>query len=276
MFELAASMHDEALSRQAESASLRARDSIRSRYWDSTARRWISGFTRSGAATERTSAAELAAIASGTSTEEQTSATLDMLATPPYLTRWGLRSKPANAPDYDPTGYAKGSVCGNGTAAAAEMMWKAHRSEAAYSLWQSLVAWDSVDSLGHMHEVMSSSFFTPQRESVPEQTWSSAAFLSATIHGMLGLESEARRSALRFEPQVPASWHSLRVERVRVGKSVVNLHWGSENGHFNLDLQNARPAFHLHWVQSKVGQNANAPVIVERDITPGNTHVSLP
>ena len=55
MSELAASMHDEALSRQAESASLRARDSIRLRYWDSTARRWISGFTRSGTATERTS-----------------------------------------------------------------------------------------------------------------------------------------------------------------------------------------------------------------------------
>src|SRR6185437_7873976 len=77
MSELAALMHDEALSRQAESASLRARDSIRSRYWDSTARRWISGFTRSGAATERTSAADLAAIASGASTAEQTYATLD-------------------------------------------------------------------------------------------------------------------------------------------------------------------------------------------------------
>jgi len=67
MFELAASMHDEALSRQAESASLRARESIRSRYWDSTARRWDSGFTRSGTATDRTSAADLAAIASGVS-----------------------------------------------------------------------------------------------------------------------------------------------------------------------------------------------------------------
>ena len=88
MSKLAASMHDEALSRQAESASLRARDSIRSRYWDSTARRWISGLTRSGKATERTSAADLAAIASGASTPEQTAATLDMLMTSPYLTAW--------------------------------------------------------------------------------------------------------------------------------------------------------------------------------------------
>jgi glycogen debranching enzyme len=276
MSELAASMHDEALSRQAESASLRARESIRSRYWDSISHRWISGFTRSGKATERTSAADLAAIASGASTPEQTSATLDMLETPPYLTAWGLRSKPTTAPDYDPTGYAKGSVWAFSTAGAAEMMWQAHRPDAANALWQSLVPWQSADSLGHMHEVMSGSFFTPQRESVPEQTWSSSAFLSAAIHGMLGLESDGRRNVLHFEPQVPASWQSFQVEHVRVGNSIVNLNWYSENGHFTLDVQNVGPMFHLSWTQVKAGKDALAPATLERNIPTGNTHVRIP
>jgi len=276
MSELAASMHDEALSQQAESASRRARESIRSRYWDSTAGRWISGFTRAGIATERTSAADLAAIASGASTPEQTSATLDLLETPPYLTPWGLRSKPSTAPDYDPTGYAKGSVWAFATAGAAEIMWQAHRSDAANALWQSLVPWESVDSLGHMHEVMSGSFFTPQRESVPEQTWSSSAFLSAAIHGMLGLESEGRNNVLHFAPQVPASWQSLYVEHVRVGKSVVDLNWHSENGHFTLDLRNAGPMFHLNWTQARTGHDGIAPASLERDIMPGNTHLGVP
>jgi glycogen debranching enzyme len=84
---------------------------------------------------------------------------------------------------------------------------------------------------------MSGSFFTPQRESVPEQTWSSSAFLSAAIHRMLGLEPDGRTNVLQFAPQVPNSWHSLRVEHIKVGKSVVDL---------------------------------------ERDIMPGNTRVSLP
>jgi glycogen debranching enzyme len=276
MSELAASMHDETLSRQAESASLRARDSIRLRYWDSTARRWISGFTRSGKATERTSAADLAAIASGASTPEQTSATLDMLATPPYLTAWGLRSKPTTAPDYDPTGYAKGSVWAFSTAGAAEMMWRAHRPDAANALWQSLVPWESVDSLGHMHEVMSGSFFTPQRESVPEQTWSSSAFLSAAVHGMLGLESDGRKNVLHFEPQVPASWQSFQVEHVRVGNSIVDLNWHSENGHFTLDLQNVGPMFHLNWNQARTSRDEIPSASLERDIMPGDTHLSIP
>lgn len=276
MSELAASMRDEALSRSAESASLRARESIRSRYWDTTAHRWVSGFTRSGMASESTSAADLAAITSGASTPEQMSATLDVLMTPPYLTAWGLRSKPSTALDYDPTAYAKGSVWGHSTASASEIMWQAHRPNAANALWQSLVPWDSVDSLGHMHEVMSGSFFTPQRESVPEQTWSSSALLSAAIHGMLGVQSDGRNHVLHFAPQVPISWQWFNVEHVRVGKSVVDLEWHSEDGHFTLELQNAGPMFHLRWTQSKTRRNAISPALLERDIPPGNTRLSIP
>ncbi|KAA6465253.1 hypothetical protein DYQ86_04730 [Acidobacteria bacterium AB60] len=275
MSELAASMHDEELSRQAESASLRARSSIRSRYWDSSARCWISGFTRSGKATERTSAADLAAIASGAATPEETAATLDMLTTPAYLTAWGLRSKPTTAPDYDPAGYAKGSVWAFSTAAAAEIMWQARRPEAANALWQSLVPWEQIDSLGHMHEVMSGSFFTPQRESVPEQTWSSSAFISATIHGMLGLDSDGRKNVLRLQPQVPSSWHFFQVEHARVGNSIVSLQWRSDNGHFTLDLQNQGPRFHLQWNQARTS-GALPSVSLERDIIPGDTHLSIP
>jgi glycogen debranching enzyme len=101
-----------------------------------------------------------------------------------------------------------------------------------------------------MHEVMSGSFFTPQRESVPEQTWSSSAFLSAAIHGMLGLESEGRKNVMRFAPQVPTSWQSLHVEHVRVGKSIVDLDWHTENGHSTLDLRNVGPMFH-HYCPAK-------------------------
>lgn len=276
MSELAAAMHDEVVSREAESASLRARESIRSRYWDTATHRWISGFTWSGRATESTAAADLAAIASGASTSQQTSATLDLLMTPPYLTAWGLRSKPSTALDYEPTSYAKGSVWAHATAAAADMMWQAHRSDAANSLWQSLVPWDSADSLGHMHEVMSGSFFMPQRESVPEQTWSSSAFLSAAIHGMLGLEPDGLKNVLHFAPQLPTSWQSLHVEHIKVGKSIVDLDWHSDKGHFTMNVKNVGPMFHLSWTQTEAGQNAIAPASLEREIMPGNTRVSVP
>jgi hypothetical protein len=127
-----------------------------------------------------------------------------------------------------------------------------------------------------MHEVMAGNAFTPQRESVPEQTWSSAGFLSATIHGMLGLESDARNNLLQFAPQLPQSWQTLRVERVRVGKSVVDLHWQAMNERVTLDVQNTGPAFRLRWTQSGIGKHTPRPAVLERDIAPGKTRLSMP
>ena len=272
MSTLAASMGDAALSREAEAASERARASLRSRYRDTKAQRWISGFSRSGTAGESTSAADLAAIASGAATPAETAATFDAIASPNYLTSWGLRSKPTTARDYDPEAYAKGSVWGLGTAAAAEMLWRADRADVANTLWQSLVPWASVDSLGHMHEVMSGSAFVPQRESVPEQTWSSTAFLSATIHGMLGLSPDARHDVLHFAPRPPASWPWLRVERVRLGKRIVDLDWRMRDGRATLEVRNAGPAFRLVWTQAVTG-NAAGPGVIERDVPTGTTRL---
>ena len=93
---------------------------------------------------------------------------------------------------------------------------------------------------------------------------------------MLGLESEGRKNVMRFAPQVPTSWQSLHVEHVRVGKSIVDLDWHTENGHSTLDLRNVGPMFHLSWTQARTGHDAIAPASLERDIMPGNTHLSIP
>ena len=277
MSELAASMHDDTLSRQADAASKRARASVRARYLDTATHRWISGFSRSGKAGSSTSGSALAAITSGAATPQEASAALDLLATPAYLTGWGMRSTPTTASDYDPSAYAKGSVWSHGTAAAADIMWQAHRASAANALWLSLVPWAAQDSLGHMHEVMSGTTFTPQRESVPEQTWSSAGFLSAAIHGLLGLDVDARSNTLRFTPQLPASWHEVRVQHVRVGDSRVDLHWEEHAGHATLEVHNSGPAFRLRWSQAPRESGHGAALSsVTRRIATGTTQLTLP
>jgi cellobiose phosphorylase len=111
---------------------------------------------------------------------------------------------------------------------------------------------------------------------VPEQTWSSSAFLSATIHGMLGLESDGRTHVLHFAPRVPMSWHSFSVEHVRVGENSVNLRWESENGHFVLDIRNSGPGFHFTWRQEGTGKDGTTFTSLERYIPTGDTRLHLP
>ena len=274
MSELAASSNDPSLAQQAEAASRRARNSIAARYWVPAQQRWASGFTHAGAKTESTTAADLAAISSGAATPQQAEIIFHDLATSPYLTSWGLRGTPSASPIYAPTAYSKGSVLALETAGAADLMWQFRRSGTANLLWQSLVPWSSQDSLGHMHELMSGSFFTPQRESVPEQTWSSAGFLSAAIHGMLGIDADARSGTLLFAPQPPPSWNQLHVQHLRIGPSSADLRWSSSNDKFTLEINNAGPKFHLRWTQSISGHLT--PTTLSQDIMPGNTRLSIP
>jgi hypothetical protein len=68
----------------------------------------------------------------------------------------------------------------------------------------------------------------------------------------------------------------VRVERVRVGKSVVDLDWQAANGRVTLDVRNTGPAFRLRWTQPGIGKHAPGPAVLERDIAPGKTRLSVP
>lgn len=273
MARLAETQGDAALARDAADAAGRARESLRARYRDEAGKRWISGFTHAGKAGESTSPADLAAIRSGAATDAEAEVTLRQLSGPAYVTAWGLRSRPDTAADYDPEAYSRGSVWGLGTAMAAETLWRAGRAEQAAALWRSLVSWTGTDSPGHMHEVMRGDRPEPQRESVPEQTWSSAAFLSAAIHGMLGLDVEARAKRLRFAPQPPAGWDHLRVENIRVGDGRVDLRWRNLANRAELEIENRGSPFLLIWTQAR---GEGAPVVIERRIAAGRTRLDVP
>jgi hypothetical protein len=268
-----ATLHgDPALAKAAAQASERARTSLRARYRDTARQRWISGFSRSGHPGESTSAADMAAITSGAATPDEARATLARLSSPDYLTAWGLRSTPASAADYDPQAYAKGSVWGLGTAAAAGALWGVGEHDLANRLWLSLVPWAGHDALGHMHEVMAGDAFVPQRESVPEQTWSSASFLSAAMEGMLGLDVDAAGRTLHFVPQPPTQWTSLRVERLRLGEGRVDLAWRRTAQGDELEIDNRGAPFHLHWARGV----ADGEPTLERQVPAGRTRLRLP
>jgi hypothetical protein len=70
--------------------------------------------------------------------------------------------------------------------------------------------------MGHLHEVVAGDFYHQQTESVPEQTWSSAAFLSSAVHGLLGLEREAHANRLVFSPHLPPNWDRIAVANIKV------------------------------------------------------------
>lgn len=232
---------------EAQEANQRARASIPSHYWDAHNGFWINGHSESGAAVQERRSSPSEAILLGLFTTEQNEHLLDELSSASFQTDWGSRGVGADSKGFDPTSYAKGSVSALGTAELAKTFWYAHRSTQAFALWNSLLPWFSLDSMEHMHEVLAGNIYQPQEESVPEQTWSSAGFISASVHGLLGLQVDALDRKISFAPSIPSTWHDLTVARVPFldAKLLFTLHQSDRE--IDLRIDNPGSSFSLRF-----------------------------
>jgi glycogen debranching enzyme len=227
-----------AAARAALDASKRARQAVAAKYWDDRRRFWISGHTRSGAPVMDRDIRPMGVVQESLFSAEQRSAVLDQVASSDFQTDWGTRGKAASDPTYDPNSYASGSVWGLGTAGVASAFWVEHRPATAFPIWSALVAWSSLDSPGHMHETLAGDFYHEEVESVPEQTWSSASFLTAAVQGLLGLRVDGVARHLHFAPHLPPVWNKINLRRIRVGGSEVTLDLAQSAGEMTLHIRN--------------------------------------
>lgn len=178
---------------------------------------------------------------------QQNTFLLDRLASASFQTDWGARSIAAGSAGFDPDSYSKGSVWTVGTATMAGAFWSEHRPVTALALWRAMPPLALLDSPGHMPEVLAGNFYRPQVESVPEQTWSSAGFLNATIHGLLGIQADSLANTLVFAPRLPAEWREVSVARIPLAAASLSLTLHRDEDGMTLEVDNSGPSFKLQF-----------------------------
>ncbi|HEY5256515.1 MAG TPA: hypothetical protein VIJ53_17815, partial [Acidobacteriaceae bacterium] len=243
--EMATRMGDASAAARAVEASKKARVSAAKRYWDPKQKFWIDGFSPSGKEILNRSASGDVVIDQHLFSESQEQSLLDELASPNFQTDWGTRSTSTASRAFDPDSYAKGSVWAVGTAASATAFWDGHRPAAAYAIWSGLVPWNSLDSLGHMDEVLAGDFYHEQTESVPEQTWSSASFFHAAVSGLLGLQVDGVKREIMFAPHLPANWNTATVRNVQLPNAKIDFVWNRTHDGSALEVTNSGDPIHL-------------------------------
>ena len=232
---------------EAKKASALARAAIAGRYWNSERSFWVQGHTSAGQALPERRSSPAGALALNVFSSQQVASILDQLSSSAFQTDWGTRTVGAGSAGYDPESYAKGSVFALGTADVAQAYWSAHRPATAQQIWNSLLPWFSLDSLGHVHEVLSGNLYRPQIESVPEQTWSPAGFLNSAVHGLLGLEADSVGRRIVFAPHLPFAWREVSVTNVRLADASVGLTLRRDRDGFVLKIDNPTTPFHLEF-----------------------------
>jgi hypothetical protein len=108
-----------------------------------------------------------------------------------------------------------------------------------------LLTLTSMDSLGHIHEVLTGDTYRPQAQSVPEQSWSTAGFLDSTVHGLLGLHIDSITSRLRFSPSIPATWNGLSIGNIKIGGRSVSLVLHCSADRLTLRIENSGIPFEM-------------------------------
>jgi glycogen debranching enzyme len=235
---LATATGRDSLAKTAMTANQRARTAIASKYWDEHRKFWISGHTRAGAPQMDRDIRPMDVIRLGLFEPQQRHGVLDQIATAEFQTDWGTRGKAPSDATYDPNAYASGAVWGIGTASVASAFWTEHRPATAFPIWNALVSWHTLDSLGHMHETLAGDTYRPGIESVPEQTWSSATFLSSAVQGLMGLRVDGAARRLQFTPHLPADWNKVTLRKVRIGDSQVSFDLAQSPGAIELRIKN--------------------------------------
>jgi glycogen debranching enzyme len=205
----------------AEAASARAAAAIPTHFWNARTGYFASGILDDGIAEPEMHLPPEAALS--LLDQGRRAAVLDRIAGPEFQTAWGTRGVGSASPTYDPGSYATGSVWAASTATAALELWSAGRADSAWKVWRSLIPWITLDSMGHLHETLTGTAFQPQIESVPEQTWSSALFVSSFLAGAAGLRLDAEANAATFAPALPSGWERLDLENVRIGQAQLSL-----------------------------------------------------
>lgn len=205
----------------AQVASARAAAAIPPVFWNAGTDFFASGIVNDGNAEPEMHLPPPAAIA--LLDEARRTVVLDRIAGPEFQTDWGTRGVSSASPTFNPASYATGSVWATATASAASELWSAGRADAAWKVWHTLLPWFALDSMGHLHETLSGAAFRPQIESVPEQTWSSALFVSSFLTGALGLKLDAQTHTITFAPALPSDWNHLDLDNVRIGQAQASL-----------------------------------------------------
>lgn len=193
--------------------------------------------------------------------------TISRLAAEDHQSDWGMRIISRQSKVYDGSGYHYGAVWPLFTGWASVAEYRYHREFPAYSNLRSNALLGLDGSLGHFTEVLSGDYYQSFSTSSPHQIWSAAMVISPILRGMFGLQTDAGRHQIEFDPHIPADWTSFAIRNVRIGSVAVNFQYRKDSDAIVLETTRAgigdcwvefSPAFSLRTRVASVTMNDRA------------------
>ena len=155
--------------------------------------------------------------------EAKSRATAAQLNRPEVSSDWGLRMFATDSAVYDPRNYNTGSVFPYLTSFAVQALFARGLPMAARQILDSQYALWSTSSRGFVEEHFAGDRFEIPERGVPHQIFSSAALIEPAIASWLGIRPDAVAKRLVIGAQLGPEPAEVRVDRLRVGETTLDL-----------------------------------------------------
>ncbi|MDP2955405.1 MAG: GH116 family glycosyl hydrolase [Longimicrobiales bacterium] len=243
--DLARHLGDGALAERADSLRAVALETLNERYWRPGEDQHAFGILQGGGTNVNLSAWPGTALSYGLLEPARAERTLRKLATDSISADWGARLLSVGSPLYDPLHYNNGAVWPFMTGYVAWGQYRYRRPWAAYNLVDAVKHHAFDWGRGRFPENFSGSYYRPMDETVPHQFFATSMLLMPLFNGTLGWEPDAPRGWASLAPQLPPDWDRVRVSRLRVGATTLDVEIVQEAGLVRVDVTSRGPAVEL-------------------------------
>lgn len=210
------------LSKRWEQEASRSRTSLEKKFWNPDTGFYRFALRTDGTMSEEKTVLSTVAMYLGCTRPERSQQSLAEFASDRFTTDWGVRIVGKDHPSYKASGYHTGSIWPLFTGWTSLAEFRCHRPLQGYShLLANMNLYDQFSG-GCMEEVLHGERFAPTGV-CPHQAWSESMVLQPLFEGLLGLRVDAFSETLHLRPYLPPGWNGLRIARIAVGSSLIDL-----------------------------------------------------
>ncbi|MEN6311269.1 MAG: GH116 family glycosyl hydrolase [Acidobacteriota bacterium] len=228
MADLAAQAKDSAISKTAEKNAAAAVAALDAKFWDAEGRRYSYAFAKDGRLVRELTPWSAVALAWGLGSRERGLETLAAVNAADLTMDWGVRMLSKRSPLFEPLNYNYGAAWPFLTGWVSSALFEYGFIPQGFEVLMGNVRHTFDNGLGVIIELFSGYQNSWPQEGVPHQGFSTTGVVLPFVRGFLGLETDALRGTIAFEPKVPAGFPEIAVENMRVGDKVVSLSYARE------------------------------------------------
>jgi glycogen debranching enzyme len=241
MRDLAEAVGDRVAMTTADKNAARAAAVLDGKFWDREREQYSYAFNKDGRLVQELTPWSAVALAWGLGKPERGTETLIKMNSADLATDWGVRMLSMRSPLFEPLNYNYGAAWPFLTGWVSAALLRYGFMPQGYLALQGNIRHTFDNALGVITELFSGYQNAWPQEGVPHQGFSTTGVVLPFVRGLLGLDGNASKKKLAFEPRFPADWPSVSVSNWKVGNAVIALDYEREDAKVTLRVRTVGP-----------------------------------